>query len=129
MLCGEAARQCHLLFIGLRLPSKQGINQYLLPRKVKAKRWVLSDPPNCFQPVLHLSPLDFSNLFFFNFTYHAIIINISQRMSFNVLPIMLGTLMPHLASMPRITAPRFSSPLLSIHVVFEIKEEIKGKSL
>lgn len=51
------------------------------------------------------------------------------KMSFNVLFIMSGTLMPHLLSMPRITAPKRSSPNPSIQIAFEIKEEIKGKSL
>lgn len=50
-------------------------------------------------------------------------------MSFYVLPNMPGTFMPHLASMPRITAPKLSSPFPNIRIAFEIKEEIKGKSL
>lgn len=104
--------------------------RHLLPRQLKAKLWAQLEPFTCgwhyLHSVLRVSPLDSSDPFLLPYMS---IINVPQRMSFYVLPNMLGTLTPHLASMPGITAPRLSSPFPNIRIAFEFKEEIKGKSL
>lgn len=96
----------------------------LFASKLDCRRF--QNHPQLFSCFRFRSPLDSSNLCFLY--VHGITLGMPQSMPSYVLPNHVGTLLPYLASVPRVTAPKFSFPFPSIQTTFEIKE-IKRKSL